>query len=123
MADPENREEKPPHNEEEWLLAPGFKASWKRFKTDVVSDAMTEFDRCKRAVPPKALPGKMNDHNLTGPLKGFSECHLDDDVLLIYKPAAKGAIKLFRVCTHADIKGTKQKILAKQLKKEENEMR
>ncbi len=44
------------------------------------------------------------------------ECHLDDDVLLIYKPMPGGAIKLLRVCTHADLKGPKAKVLAKQLK-------
>jgi addiction module RelE/StbE family toxin len=115
MPDPK-REEKPPRNEEKWLLAPGFRESWKRFKTEAISDAMTTFDRCKRSMEP--LPGGMKDHNLGGPLKGFSECHLADDVLLIYKPAPKGAIKLFRVCTHADLKGPKAKALAKQLKQE-----
>ena len=79
---------------------------------------MTTFHRCKGAIPPKPLPTKMNDHNLGGPFKGFSECHLDDDALLIYKPAPKGAIKLYRVCTHDDLKGTKAKILAKRLKQE-----
>ena len=118
MSDPEEREEKPPRNNEEWPLAPGYRESWRRFKTDAISDAMTTFDRCKRAIPPQPLPAKMKDHNLGGPLKGFSECHLDDDVLLIYKPAPKGAIKLFRVCTHDDLKGPKARILAKQLKQE-----
>jgi len=45
-------DEVPRRNEEQWLLAPKFKESWKRFKTNVISDAMTTFDRCKRAVPP-----------------------------------------------------------------------
>jgi addiction module RelE/StbE family toxin len=118
MSDPEQRDERPSRNEEEWLLAHGFKESWKKFKTVAISDAMTAFDRCKRAIPPQPLPPGMKDHNLGGPLKGFSECHLDGDVLLIYKPAPNGAIKLFRVCTHADLKGPKAKILARQLKKE-----
>jgi addiction module RelE/StbE family toxin len=108
--------EAPKRNDEEWPLAQGFRDSWQRFKTDVVSDAMTTFDRCKRVVPPEPLPAKMNDHKLDGPLKGFMECHLDDDVLLIYKPMPAGVIKLLRVCTHADLKGPKAKVLAKQLK-------
>jgi mRNA-degrading endonuclease YafQ of YafQ-DinJ toxin-antitoxin module len=58
----------------------------------------------------------MKDHKLDGPLKGYMECHLDGDVLLIYKPIARGAVKLFRICTHADLRGPKAKILAKQLK-------
>ena len=79
---------------------------------------MTEFDRCKRAVPPESLPPGMQDHKLTGLLAGFSECHLDDDVLLIYKPQSGGAIKLLRVCTHDDLKGPRAKALAKQLRQE-----
>src|SRR5258708_28587309 len=103
----------PRRNQEEWIQAVGFRESWKKFKTDGISDAMTVFDRHKRAIPPEPLPAKMKDHKLDGPLKGFMECHFDDDVLLIYKPMPKGAIKLLRMCTHADLKGPKAKILAK----------
>jgi mRNA interferase YafQ len=108
----------PKRNDQDWPQASGFKASWKQFKTDAISDAMTEFDRCKRSNPPRQLPAKMKDHKLDGPLKGFMECHLADDVLLIYKPITGGAIKLLRVCTHADLKGPKAKALAKTLKSE-----
>jgi addiction module RelE/StbE family toxin len=110
--------DKPKRNDVDWPLALGFKASWKQFKTDAISEAMTEFDRCKRSNPPRPLPAKMKDHKLDGPLKGVMECHLADDVLLIYKPIAGGAIKLLRVCTHADLKGPKAKTLAKILKSE-----
>jgi addiction module RelE/StbE family toxin len=78
---------------------------------------MRVFNRHKRATPPEPLPAKMSDHKLDGPLRGFMECHLDDDILLIYKTMPKGAIKLFRVCTHADLKGPKAKALTKLLKK------
>ena len=80
------------------------------------SEAMTTFNHCKRAVPPQPLPAKMKDHKLDGPLMGYMECHLDHDVLLIYKPMENGAIKLLRVCDHADLKGPKAKALAKRLK-------
>lgn len=108
----------PKRNDIPWELASGFRDSWTRCKTEAISGAMTTFDRCKRAIPPEQLPAKMNDHKLDGPFKGYMECHLDDDVLLIYKPLAGGAIKLLRVCTHADLKGPKAKVLAKQIKKE-----
>jgi addiction module RelE/StbE family toxin len=119
MPDPEKREEALKRNEEQWPLARGFKESWKRFKTDVISEAMTTFDRCKRAVPPESLPAKMKDHKLDGPFRGYMECHLGHDALLIYKPMPNGAIKLFRVCEHADLSGPKAKALAKQLKQDE----
>ena len=108
--------EVPKRDEVEWALALGFKDSWQKFKTPALSEAMKVFNRHKRATPPAPLPAKMNDHKLDGPLKGFMECHLDDDVLLIYKTLPKGAIKLLRVCTHADLKGPKAKVLAKLLK-------
>ncbi len=110
--------EAPKPNEEEWALASGFKNSWLKFKTPALSEAMTAFNRHKRATPPEPLPAKMNDHKLDGPLRGYMECHLDGDVLLIYKPMPKGAIKLLRICTHADLRGPKAKVLAKLLKQQ-----
>ena len=50
---------------------------------------------------------------MDGPLKGFYDCHLDDDVILIYKPIGNGACKLFAVCTHADLTGPKAKIFSR----------
>jgi mRNA-degrading endonuclease YafQ of YafQ-DinJ toxin-antitoxin module len=103
--------------EVEWELAPGFKDSWKRYleANPGIKSAMTEFDRCKRANPPTPLPGKMADHKLVGPLKGFMDCHLADDIILIYKPIANGGIKLFLLCEHADLKGPKARSLRKRL--------
>ena len=43
------------------------------------------------------------------------ECHLAYDVLLIYQPIGKGAIKLFCICQHADLIGPKAKELVKRL--------
>jgi addiction module RelE/StbE family toxin len=109
---------KEPGLEIKWELAPGFKASWKKYgkgNADITAE-MAEFNRCKRCIPPEQLPGRMQDHKLEGPLKGFHDCHLADDIILIYKPLANGCYKLFVICTHADLKGPKQKILAKKLK-------
>jgi mRNA interferase YafQ len=103
-------------DEVEWQMAPGFKESWKRHKSEVVSEAMTEFNRCKRSKPPERLPRGMKDHKLEGPLKDYRECHLDGDVLLIYKPLPGGAIKLLQVCTHDDIRGPRARALAEALK-------
>jgi len=105
-------------SDKEWELAPGFKESWKRYLSSnpCIKDAMREFDRCKRAIPPIQLPGKMQDHKLDGPLRGFYDCHLAEDVILIYKPTGDGICKLFRICQHADLKGPKAKVLARHLK-------
>jgi addiction module RelE/StbE family toxin len=111
---------KPEKREVEWPLAPGFKASWKKYKSQYpeIGEAMTVFDRHKRADPPRQLPGKMKDHKLDGPLSGYMDCHLADDVILIYKPIGRGACKLYRICQHADLRGPKAKTLAKLLKEE-----
>jgi mRNA-degrading endonuclease YafQ of YafQ-DinJ toxin-antitoxin module len=113
MSDPGKK------TEVEWELAPGFKDSWQRAlrANPGIKAAMTEFDRCKRATPPTQLPGKMNDHKLDGPLKGYYDTHLDEDVILIYKPIANGAYKLFLICNHSDLRGPKAKTLAARLAK------
>lgn len=52
----------------------------------------------------KALPAKCRDHALTGNYKGFRECHINPDWLLIYKK--KEAIKvvsLYRTGSHSDL--------------------
>ena len=52
----------------------------------------------------KILPKKYCDHVLTGDYKGYRECHINPDWLLIYKK--KEAIKviaLSRTGTHSDL--------------------
>ncbi|MBR2102689.1 MAG: type II toxin-antitoxin system YafQ family toxin [Prevotella sp.] len=52
----------------------------------------------------KTLPNSYRDHALTGNYKGFRECHINPDWLLIYKK--KEAIKvvsLYRTGTHSDL--------------------
>jgi addiction module RelE/StbE family toxin len=101
-----------------WELSRVFRETWKNYKKAFpeISKTMTEFDRCKRANPPERLPGKMKDHKLDGPLKGYMDCHLAADVILIYKVKPGGAIKLFLCCQHAELRpGPKAKALARRL--------
>lgn len=52
----------------------------------------------------KQLPERCCDHLLTGNYKGYRECHINPDWLLIYKK--KEAIKivsLYRTGTHSDL--------------------
>lgn len=48
------------------------------------------------------LPEKFRDHALTGDWRGFRECHLQPDWLLIYKAEA-GTLILYRTGTHSDL--------------------
>jgi len=108
----------PAKAEVKWEVTKGFKDSYNKYKahTPEIKGAMAEFNRHKRQVPPNPLPAKMKDHKLGGPLKGFMDCHLADDVILIYKHQPNGGAKLFLVCEHKDLKGPKAKDLAKRLK-------
>ncbi len=48
------------------------------------------------------LPEKFRDHALTGDWRGFRECHVQPDWLLIYKTEA-GTLLLYRTGTHSDL--------------------
>lgn len=52
----------------------------------------------------RKLPEAYCDHNLTGNFKGFRECHITPDWLLVYKTDKKELILyLTRTGTHSDI--------------------
>jgi mRNA interferase YafQ len=50
------------------------------------------------------LDAKYRDHSLTGEYRGFRECHIEPDWLLIYR-VDQGELELFlfRTGTHADL--------------------
>ncbi|MBA3954824.1 type II toxin-antitoxin system YafQ family toxin [Candidatus Dependentiae bacterium] len=50
----------------------------------------------------KALPEKNRNHRLQGTYKGFWECHIEPDWLLIYYPA-ETEIVFARTGTHSDL--------------------
>jgi mRNA-degrading endonuclease YafQ of YafQ-DinJ toxin-antitoxin module len=108
----------PEEPEVEWEVRELFRGSYKKYlaTNPDIKEAMTEFNRCKRAKPAEQLPGRMSDHKLDGPLKGIMDCHLDNDVILLYKPLANGAVELLLVCNHSDIKGKKATTTAKRIK-------
>jgi mRNA interferase YafQ len=111
MPDPKQREI-------QWEVREGFKQSYRKYLKEQpqIKEAMARFNKCKRAVPAEQLPEKMKDHKLDGPLKGFMDCHLADDVILIYKPIENGAIRLLLVCQHSDIKGKQASVTLRRLK-------
>lgn len=50
------------------------------------------------------IPGKYRDHSLLGNLKGYRECHIESDLLLIYRVVDDNLV-LYRLSTHRDIYG------------------
>jgi mRNA interferase YafQ len=51
---------------------------------------------------PKDLPVSLRDHTLTGNWKGWRDCHIEPDWLLIYKMSPEELV-LGRTGTHSDL--------------------
>lgn len=50
------------------------------------------------------LAEKYRDHNLTGDYKGFRECHIEPEWLLVYRIESEELeLFLFRTSTHSDL--------------------
>jgi mRNA interferase YafQ len=51
----------------------------------------------------KPLPIKNRDHALTGSYKGFRDCHIKPDVVLIYSKPDMNTLWLARIGTHSEL--------------------
>ena len=51
------------------------------------------------------LPGKYRDHALSGDWSGYRECHVNPDLLLIYKKLDGEALRLARLGSHSELFG------------------
>ena len=57
-----------------------------------------------KLIKGEELPPKNRDHNLSGDYKGFRECHISPDWLLIYgRDITVKIITLIRTGTHSDL--------------------
>ena len=63
-------------------------------------------DKLKKVITllsiPSALPSIYKDHSLLGNYKGYRECHIQPDWLLVYR-YKDNCLELYRTGTHADI--------------------
>lgn len=82
--------------------------STKRFEKDYRLMIKRGYDiaRLKEVVLtlriPEKLPSKNRDHELSGNLAGFRECHIQNDWLLMYKQTETD-LYLSRTGTHSDL--------------------
>lgn len=53
----------------------------------------------------KPLPGKYQDHELSGRYKGIRECHLLPDDLLMYYKVEQDELVLVAIGSHSDLFG------------------
>ena len=52
-----------------------------------------------------AMKEKYCDHDLKGNWKGYRECHINPDLLLIYKHQNDDCILLYRIGSHSELYG------------------
>ena len=56
-------------------------------------------------VENRPLPVAKRDHALTGDWKGYRECHIKPDLLLIYKMPDAETLRLARLGSHGELFG------------------
>lgn len=89
------------------------------FRTDLKKLSKSETNETKAVViklqNDEILEAKYCDHDLHGNYKGYRECHIRPDLLLIYKKGNEGELlilTLYRISSHTnifDVKKSKKK--------------
>ncbi|MFO0438451.1 MAG: type II toxin-antitoxin system YafQ family toxin [Phenylobacterium sp.] len=80
-----------------------FKRDFKREKSGQHSDLETVLTEVLTLLlSGKPLPASRKDHPLKGGWKGYRDCHLKADLVLIYKKT-KDAIILVRLGSHSEL--------------------
>jgi mRNA interferase YafQ len=54
-------------------------------------------------VEDKPLPEICRDHALIGSWKGYRECHIKPDLLMIYRTVEPGLLRLARLGSHSEL--------------------
>ena len=89
-------------------LSTAFRKDYRRAKSNP-KHAADVHDRLESAASllaeDKPLPKSLKDHELIGEWKGYRECHLKPDLLLIYKKSGADSLRLARLGSHAEIFG------------------
>jgi mRNA interferase YafQ len=82
-----------------------FKRDYKREKK---SDPMVDEDLIsviEMLATDSELPDRLRDHGLTGEWKGFRDCHVRPDLVLIYEKGESGTLLLARLGSHSELFG------------------
>jgi mRNA interferase YafQ len=81
-----------------------FKRDYKREKRSnpKLDDILTPV--LELLVSEAVLPPRLNDHALSGEWKGFRDCHVKPDLVLIYA-RSEGVLSLARLGSHSELFG------------------
>ncbi|MFW2176275.1 MULTISPECIES: type II toxin-antitoxin system YafQ family toxin [unclassified Moraxella] len=85
------------------LLTNQFKRDIKKRYLDLVTPEWGEVFQC--LTQRKPLPEKYCDHPLHGDKKGFRDCHVKPDLVLIYKINEQDIVEFHQLNTHSEIFG------------------
>lgn len=83
-------------------LTSQFKKDLKRYKHKgkIISKLETILNLLIEGLP---IPEENRPHPLTGNYRGYMECHIESDTLLIWWDKETGVIKLVRFGTHSEL--------------------
>ena len=82
-----------------------FKRDYKREKrtdADLDSDLL---DVIEMLASDAELPERLRDHPLAGEWKGFRDCHVRPDLVLIYEKVGPDTLALARLGSHSELFG------------------
>lgn len=83
-------------------LTSQFKKDLKRYKhNNEILDKLEAILRLLESGEP--IPAINRPHILSGNYKGYMECHVESDILLIWWDKETGIIKLVRFGTHSEL--------------------
>ncbi len=81
-----------------------YKKDYKRFRNNPKKvTALKEI--LNRLANEEPIPEKHNPHMLTGDYKGYMECHIESDFLLIWFDPDTDQIDLVRLGSHSELFG------------------
>lgn len=87
-------------------LSTAFKRDYKRAKANprYAQDVRNLFESVALLLAnDEPLPDSYRDHALIGDWKGYRECHLKPDLLLIYKTEEPDILKIARLGSHSEL--------------------
>ena len=87
-------------------LSTAFKKDYKRAKTTPrhAQDVRALYEAAAQLLAEdKPLPHNYQDHALIGKWKGYRECHLKPDLLLIYRKEEPGILRIARLGSHSEL--------------------
>ena len=77
-----------------------FKKDYKKIKNTSIKEDLMKILNC--LVKEKPLDPKHRPHPLTGNYRGYMECHVRPDVLLVYRMTEK-VLYLYRIGSHSSL--------------------